>query len=104
MSVTIYGSTDDLIEIEGDIREEFTYSCDDEKSDGDLFAFSDGTLLRVKYTDSGIWRITPVVRASELTIEQADETNVSNYSDRVTLSSSPRWVVQGIAFAQRGGA
>lgn len=38
MAVTIYGASDDLIEVEGDIDEEFTY--DDQGGDGDLIALS----------------------------------------------------------------
>jgi hypothetical protein len=99
MSLTVYGSSDDLIEIEGDISEEFTYAREDR--DGDLLAFSDGTLLRIEYCETGIWRIAPVVGGPQLTIEQATESDDANYSDRAILSASPRWVVQGIAFAQR---
>ena len=58
MGVVIEGSSDDLIEIDGDIREEF-YANDDE--DGSLLAFSDVTVLRIIYPDSGVWRISPVV-------------------------------------------
>lgn len=99
-NVTVYGSSDDLIEVEGGIREEFTYA--EEDRDGDLLAFSDGTILRIQYEQTGIWRISPVVNgSSELSIKQAPEDDDSNYSDRATLSGPVAWVVQGIAFAQR---
>ena len=52
MGVVIEGSSDDLIEIDGDIREEF-YANDDEDDDV--------TVLRIIYPDSGVWRISPVV-------------------------------------------
>lgn len=99
MSITIYGASDDLIEIEGGIREEFSYVGD---GDADLLAFSDGTILRVAYTAAGVWRISPVVRGtSELSIEQATEDDDPNYSDRATLSGAVvSWVVQGVAFAK----
>jgi len=101
MSITITGASDDLIEVEGDIREEFSY---EDEANGDLLAFSDGTILRVKFSDSGVWRITPVVRGNaDLAIQQAPEDDEDNYSDRATLSglSSPMsWVVQGVAFAK----
>jgi len=106
-TTTIYGASDDLIEVEGDIREEFTYRASPITEDGagDLLAFSDGTILRVAYTAEGVWRITPVVRGNaDLNVDAAPEDDEDNYSDRATLSglSSPMtWVVQGVAFARR---
>lgn len=102
MSITVYGSSDDLIEVEGDIREEFTYRMSPitDEGAGDLLAFSDGTILRIAYTAAGVWRITQVaLGTSSLGIEQAPEGDEDNYSDRATLSSA-RWVVQGIALAR----
>src|SRR5262245_25421899 len=97
--ITVSGASDDLIAVEGAISEEFTYE-DEEK--GDLLAFSDGTVLRIKYTDAGIWRITPVLLQAGgalLNIEQAPEGDESNYSDRATLTGDISWVVQGVAYA-----
>lgn len=52
----ITGASDDLIEISGELEEEFNaYDCDD-----GTFAFSDGTLLRVDYDQDGIWRFKPI--------------------------------------------
>lgn len=97
--ITVYGASDDLIEVEGDIREEFPYHCDD--ADGDVLAFSDGTVLRIAFTASGVWRITPVVRGSaHLHLEHAEEDDVDNYSDRATLREGITWVVHGIAHAK----
>ena len=61
--ITVYGASDDLIEIEGDISEEFNYpyNADDK---GVLLAFSDGTLARIKYDSGGMWRITPHARGT----------------------------------------
>lgn len=93
MSITIYGASDDLIEIDGDISEEFTYA------DNNLLAFSDGTILRIEYGYSGVWRISPVVRgAASLAIEQAPEGDDDNYSDRATLDGAV-WVVYGSHYA-----
>ncbi|MEU0078432.1 hypothetical protein ABZY58_11095 [Micromonospora tulbaghiae] len=97
MPLTVYGASDDLIVVAGDIREEFTLHHAGE--DGDLLAFSDGTILRISLGHAGIWRIRPVVRGTaELTIEQAPEGDSSNYSDRATLSGAV-WVVHGIGHA-----
>jgi hypothetical protein len=104
MSLTIYGASDDLIEVDGDISEEFAYLGEDRhpnSGDGDLLAFSDGTVLRITYTASGVWRIAPVVRGSaDLKIDQAPEDDDDNYTDRATLSGAV-WVVHGVAHAVR---
>lgn len=98
MAITVFGYSDDLIEVDGDIRDEFPIK-DDTPDGGDLLAFSDGTLLRITYTKDGIWRITPLVRGSaELGIEQAPDNG--GYSDRATLSGAV-WVVHGIGHASR---
>lgn len=95
--ITIYGVSDDLIEIQGDIREEFGYHSDE---DGDLLAISDGTVLRIKYDSDGVWRITPVTKGANLvTIEQAPANDEDNYSDKATVAGIVAWVVQGIAKA-----
>jgi hypothetical protein len=61
----IYGASDDLIEVEGSLREEFgTYL--DLPSDSVYLAVSDGTLLRVRYDEDGIWRFTPIVIGSAI--------------------------------------
>lgn len=49
--IRIYGSSDDLIEIEGDISEEFTLSGDE----SGYIGLSDGTLLSVVYGPDGDW-------------------------------------------------
>lgn len=97
-TITITGASDDLIEVEGDITEEFNPS-----DDSSLMACSDGTILRVRYDHDGIWRITPVVHGTAaLTIAQAPEDDDSNYTDRATLTGDIQWVVQGTAWAGTG--
>ena len=98
--LTIYGASDDLIEVEGDISEEFT-ALDD---DGSLLAFSDGTVLRVRYTRDGIWRIEPLARGTaRLEIVSAVSGDDDNYSDRATLDAPGgiAWAVKGDAWATR---
>ena len=52
-TVTIYGASDDLIEVKGDLTEEFNPG-----GDGPSFlAFTDGTILSVEYGKSGMWGI-----------------------------------------------
>lgn len=93
-TITVSGASDDIIAIDGDIVEEFYLSDEDE---GDLLAFSDGTVLRIKF--SGPWRITPVARGTAaLVIEQADEDKEEG-TDRATLTGDVRCVVHGIGYA-----
>lgn len=87
-TVTVYGASDDLLEVEGDITEEF--GCYD--IEAGILAFSDGTLLGVQY--DGCWRITTRAKGSAaLTHVPADGEYTDNYSDRVTLSGDIKWCV-----------
>lgn len=97
MSVTVHGASDDLIEVAGDVLEEFTYrEPDEDDATGNVLAFSDGTVLRISYSATGVWRIAPVAQGSApLRIEHADEGDDENYSDRATLDGEIRWVVHG---------
>ena len=79
-TVTVYGASDDLIEIDGDIREEFgAYN-----NDGGHLAFGDGTLLSVEY--NGFWRFH-VIRKGDAEITKVEGTDENtDYSDKITLT------------------
>lgn len=94
MTTVLYGYSDDLIELEGDIREEFNPVGDD----GDLIVFSTGTVLRIEYGTGGVWRITHVAGPT-VPIEQCAEDDEDVYSDRATIEGAT-WAVHGIAFAR----
>lgn len=95
--ITISGASDDLIEVNGDIREEF-YLNNHANNDGDLIACSDGTILRVGFSDQGVWRITTVARGSaKLVIDQATEDDEDG-TDVATLDGEIVWVVHGIGW------
>ena len=106
MAVRVYGASDDLIEVEGDLREEFNaYDLED----GAVLAFSDGTVLRAVYDDDGCWRLTRLAEGRGLmrkieAFDLADEglkhpgTDVPGYSDLVTLEADIEWVVFGPTF------
>jgi len=90
MSVTIYGASDDLIEIEGDIREEFNVYLENDETR--LLAFSDGTLLRVKYDEDGIWRLS-LVASGTAQFYKVEGSVEEDTPDRVTLSDTKiKWV------------
>jgi hypothetical protein len=102
-TVVLTGWSDDTIEVDGDIDEEFPYQ-DHTKDGGDLVAFSDGTVLRIAYSDAGVWRISPVARGSAtLQIDQAPEDAEEDYTDRATLTGDVSWAVHGMAWAKAAG-
>lgn len=92
MGITIYGQSDDLIEIDGDVYEEFQYSG----PDGDLIALSNGAIFRVEFTRDG-WRITPIFVPREV-IWDRHELVPPDGNDEVTVEDVV-WVVHGDAYA-----
>lgn len=97
MTTTVYGASDDLIELEGDIYEEFYVLGEEEEN---YLAFSNGTVLRVDYDKDGVWRIRPMTNLAAVTIDMAPADDESNYSDRATLHEPATWVVHGRAFVR----
>ena len=101
MPITVSGASDDLIEIDGDIREEFPY-IEHQSTDGggDLIAVSDGTVLRIEFTRAGVWTIRALtVGTGHVEIQSApggDDTAT------ILLPDGPAWVVHGIAYAKTG--
>jgi hypothetical protein len=101
MICKIYGSSDDLIEIEGGIREEFDHYFDGREEEEKVYlAFSDGTLLHVQY--DGVWRFTPIKKGTaEYSKEEAEGADSDNYSDLVTLKGDIYWVALATHWAGR---
>ena len=79
MKVTITGLSDDLVEVEGDLKEEF---CADDV----LLIFGDGTEIRAKYADDGLWHIarTKVGTGTYTHVSKATDPD-GVYTDKVTL-------------------
>jgi hypothetical protein len=80
----IYCARDDfLLEVEGDIQEEFSFW------DTDYMPFtvavSDGTLLRARHDDDGIWRISLLVKGTAQ-FEKVEGNVIEDTHDVVTLS------------------
>ncbi len=93
--ITIYGASDDLVEIEGDFREEFYVSS----ADSFNLAFGDGTVLDINFDRHGIWRINRVFAGSAsfekleaLGDEGARDDGTPAYSEVVKLSGDLQWV------------
>ncbi len=96
MGTRVYGASDDLIEIEGDLSEEIDcYGTDSDKT-GVLLVFSDSTMVDVQYgkNDSSIWGIK-VLRKGSLfdRIEECDNEDADPYSDQLFLNDGVEWVV-----------
>lgn len=93
MSTIITGASDDLIEVDGDISEEFNVLGN--AAEGTILGFSNGTVLRVRFDDDGMWRITPLWHAGNVKIDHATDDNEGAYSDVATIDEPVEWVVCG---------
>lgn len=86
MAVLIYGASDDLIEVEGDVEDEFNVY------DPAYLALSNGVVLFIEYTKSGIWRIRVDAGHEHVQIEPAtsddgrDDLGYPNYSDKAVVT------------------
>lgn len=101
--VKIYGASDDLIEVEGEITEEFN-AIDTSDEDPRFVVFSDGSVLRIWYDAQGRWRIERVM-AGAATFSwtaaglHADE-DAPEYSDLVTMDDPANGGIKWIALAE----
>lgn len=93
--ITLYGYSDDLIELDGDISEEFNPA---KGTDGDLVAFSNGVVLRIRYRTC--WRIELVHGQGLVEIVPCPEDDPENYSDRATITGPVEWVICGNEIAR----
>ena len=95
MSITVSGSSDDLIEVDGNISQEFgAYES------GRYLGFSNGVILRVMYDDNGIWRVTPIAGRDKVSIVYCSaDTDDGACSDVATLTEPATWVVCGTEWA-----
>ncbi len=91
-TVTVYGASDDLIEIEGDIVDELS----PDYSEPTRLAFSDGTVLSVIYAADGCWRVNRIAEGTaKFEKIEAEGPDTANYTDRVTLTGDIKWMVAG---------
>lgn len=97
MTTKVYGASDDLVEVEGDIDGEVCKYETDDTDRGVLLVFSDGTLLDVKYgkSDLGLWGIT-LIKKGDLfdKIEPATDED-DNYSDIAHFKDGLKWAYAG---------
>lgn len=98
--VTVRGSSDDIVVIEGAMLEEFGAWNTDE-SDKRFLGFSDGTLLSIHYDSEGCWRISRLWKGSADYDHEPATGPDEDYSDQVTLKGELSWVVFGHDYARR---
>ena len=91
-AVVVTGMSDDLIELDGAVSEEFDIG----NGGSGLVAFSNGVLLRVAFDDDGIWRITPLFGADKVSVAQAD---ADGRTDAATVAGPVRWAAHVQAWA-----
>lgn len=97
MGIKITGWSDDLIEIEGDIDEEF-YAYNDKN----YLAVSDGTLLSIVYDDNGIWRIYCLVPGTSHFRKDIGDISEDTFDIVYLEDEDIKWVVLGENFSIRG--
>jgi hypothetical protein len=91
----LYGASDDLIELHGDLYEEF----DRYDSEGDYLAFSDGTVVFMYYDDNGIWRIRVDFKGG--LFDRKEEGDIeSDTNDVVYFKDGLKWCVIGKELAK----
>jgi hypothetical protein len=99
-SLTIYGTPEDRIMIEGEFHEEVDAY---EMEEGAFLALSDGTLMTVAVDEGGVWRIAPVSIGMETALEKLEGTlDAETESDRVTVTNPKvpfRWALLGAILA-----
>ena len=94
--IRVYGHSDDCIEVEGDIRDEFSYNYSEDEPTAKFLAFSDGTALKITYgLDDACWRIG--VYATGSAVKHTPATG-GNYTDVVEIAADIKWVVVGEEF------
>lgn len=90
MGIKITGYSDDLIEIDGDIKEEF-----EAFDDRNYLAASDGSILSIEYDNDGIWRIYRLI-AGTAAFRKMDGNILEDTFDIVFLENEDiKWILFG---------
>ena len=99
MTTRVYGASDDLFEVEGDVTGEagaLGAARDSSRGKGMIAFCSDGTVLRVVYGDEagrGIWKLTVLERGPLLErVDVCTDEDADPYSDVAHFRSGLRWV------------
>lgn len=86
MTTMLTGHSDDVIELEGDLFDEFYPGYEDQKG---TIGLSDGSLIHYEYDSDGIWRFKPIVKGNlfdriELGSVSEDTFDVVHFKDGLT--------------------
>lgn len=92
VSFSLSGTSDDLIELDGDIRDEIG-AYDVVRN----FVLSDGTHGTIEYTNGGVWRINIIefgsVEVNIIHPTQDEIDNDTNYTDKATFTGDIDWII-----------
>jgi hypothetical protein len=94
MALRVYGASDDLIELEGDVNNEVACYGNTDTPQGVLLMFSDGTVLAVKYNGrtAGCWSVTLLEEGVRFKgIDRCDDANARPYSDVAHFHDGVKW-------------
>ncbi len=96
--VAVYGASDDLIEIIGDVTEEFTAWMN--PAQHVLVTASDGTLASVRWDEDGVWRIDILATGTgNPTVDTCPDAAFpfgdGRYTDVLTIGGPIEWVRAG---------
>jgi len=95
MATKVWGCSDDLVEVDGDVRGEVGCYGTDDRDKGLLLICSDGTLLEAKYGKAGmgVWQIT-VVKKGDLfeDIDLCCDEDSKPYNDVAHFKDGLKWV------------
>ncbi len=87
----VYGASDDLIELEGELRGEHGCYASSEAEPVALF-LSDGTVLAIHYSEAGVWKIDVREKGAlfdSLRIETSPD--AARYSDTAVFAPGLKW-------------
>jgi len=90
---TVYGRSDDLVEVDGDVVGEGGYV--DNRGRGTLVVADDGTILELKHGKGGkgIWAITVINKGPKFdSIEYCDDEDAEIYSDIAYLQDGVKTI------------
>ncbi len=92
VTIKIYGASDDLVEVEGQVP-----GCNEYGSYSHplYIELSTGDVFKVEYTDAGVWEVRPEELTGKLTQRfepHGDGGDPEPYTDTVTVSGPIEWV------------
>ena len=95
--ITLYGASDDLIEIEGSMGHEIYY---DEKLNENFLLFSTGHLVSIRYNNHGLWKIIAYNKKEDSNYLQfatedttkPDKPYYPEYSDVLQINCNPEYI------------